>query len=106
MGYPQGGDYVPRVARKCAPRFLHPDGANLDRVQVIKGWLDKDGKTHERIYDIAVSDGRARQHGRYRESDPHQQIRNAILAAYWEDPDFDPSEAAFYYEIVRPGAGN
>jgi hypothetical protein len=35
-----------------------PDGANLDRVQVIKGWLDKNGKTRERIYDVAVSDGR------------------------------------------------
>jgi hypothetical protein len=35
-----------------------PDNANLDRVQVIQGWLDKDGKTHELIYDVACSDGR------------------------------------------------
>ena len=45
-----------------APSFLiralrDPDGANLDRVQVIKGWLDAKGETHERIYDVAVSDG-------------------------------------------------
>ena len=33
-------------------------GANLDRMQIVTGWLDEDGKTHERIYDVAVSDGR------------------------------------------------
>ena len=46
-----------------APSFMiralrDPDGANLDRVQIIKGWLDKEGELHERIYDVAVSDGR------------------------------------------------
>ena len=56
-----GGDPVPAGQ---APSFLiramrDPDGANLDRVQVVKGWLDAGGETHERIYDVAVSDGRA-----------------------------------------------
>ncbi len=39
-----------------------PDGANLDRIQVVKGWLDASGDTHERIFDVAVSDGRTSWH--------------------------------------------
>ena len=61
-GVPMGGD-LEKAPAGAAPTFMirslrDPDGANLDRVQIIKGWLDKDGKTHERIYDVAVSDGR------------------------------------------------
>jgi hypothetical protein len=61
-GVPMGGD-LENAPAGAAPTFMirslrDPDGANLDRVQIIKGWLDKDGKTHERIYDVAVSDGR------------------------------------------------
>ena len=57
-----GGD-LSKAPKGKAPTFMiralrDPDGANLDRVQIIKGWLDKNGKTHERIYDVAVSDGR------------------------------------------------
>ena len=114
-GVPMGGDLMDAPAGE-APKFLvralrDPDGANLDRVQVIKGWLDKDGKTHERIYDVAVSDGRAIDaDGRARQpvgstvdiekATYTNTIGDAILAAYWEDPDFDPSEAAFYYVRV------
>ena len=57
-----GGD-LHDAPRGQAPKFMipalrDPDGANLDRVQIIKGWLDGNGETHERIYDVAVSDGR------------------------------------------------
>jgi hypothetical protein len=59
---PMGGD-LKHAAKGKSPTFMvralrDPDGANLDRVQMIKGWLDSDGKTHEKVYDIAVSDGR------------------------------------------------
>ena len=61
-GVPMGGDLFDAPEGK-PPSFLvqavrDPDGANLDRVQIIKGWVDKDGETHERIFDVAVSDGR------------------------------------------------
>jgi len=61
-GVPMGGDMSTAPEGK-SPAFMiralrDPDGANLDRVQVIKGWLDEKGQTHERIYDVAVSDGR------------------------------------------------
>jgi len=61
-GVPVGGDLEPAAGAKAA-RFMvralrDPDGANLDRIQIVKGWLDADGEAQERIYDIAVSDGR------------------------------------------------
>ncbi len=112
-GVPMGGD-LHRAGK--APTFLvralrDPDGANLDRVQMIKGWLDKDGKAHERIYDIAVSDGRAiGDDGRCRKAvgntvDVAQATYSNVigapyLQAYWEDPAFDPAEPAFYYVRV------
>ena len=61
-GVPMGGNLTRAPAGK-SPAFVvralrDPDGPNLDRIQIIKGWLGKDGKTHERIYDVAVSGGR------------------------------------------------
>jgi hypothetical protein len=61
-GVPMGGDLHNAPAGK-SPRFMiralrDPDNANLDRIQVVKGWLDRDGKTRERIYDVACADGR------------------------------------------------
>jgi hypothetical protein len=61
-GVPMGGE-LGKAPKGKSPNFMiralrDPDGANLDRVQVIKGWLDGQGKLHERIYDVAVSDGR------------------------------------------------
>ena len=114
-GVPMGGDLHTAPA-DTAPRFLiralrDPDGANLDRVQVIKGWLDDDGETHERIYDVAVSDGREiGSDGRARQpvgstvdvetATYTNTIGNALFMTHWEDPDFDPSEPAFYYVRV------
>ena len=114
-GVPMGGD-LSAAPKGKAPRLMiralrDPDGANLDRIQVIKGWLDSDGETHERIYDVAVSDGREiGSNGRAREPVGNtvdvatatytNTIGQAVMAAHWEDPDFDPSEAAFYYVRV------
>ena len=114
-GVPMGGD-LQQAPESKAPAFLvralrDPDGANLDRVQIIKGWLDGDGKTQEKIYDIAVSGGRAiGPDGRAREpvgntvNVEEASYTNAIgapfLQAFWTDPDFDPAQRAFYYVRV------
>lgn len=110
-----GGDLA-SAPKDSAPSFLiqavrDPDGAALDRVQVIKGWVDRDGKAQERIYDVAVSDGRTiGADGRCREpvgttvdvakASYTNAIGAAELSAVWRDPDFDPRERAFYYVRV------
>ncbi len=114
-GVPMGGDLMLRPDG-AAPTFMiralrDPDGANLDRIQVIKGWLDAQGETHERVYDVAVSDGRQiDSDGRARQQVGStvdvanatftNTIGSALLAAHWTDPDFDPDEHAFYYVRV------
>ena len=120
-GVPMGSDLSKAPAGK-APTFMiralrDPDNANLDRVQVIKGWLDGKGKSQERIYDVAVSDGRKiGLDGRCKTpvgstvDVPNATYTNTIgdplLAAHWVDPDFDPKQRAFYYvrviEIPKP----
>ena len=60
-GVPMGGDLRPATGE--APNFMvlalrDPIGANLDRIQIVKGWLDADGNTHEKVYDVAWSDNR------------------------------------------------
>jgi hypothetical protein len=114
-GVPMGGDLTGAPTGK-APAFLiqalrDPDGANLDRVQIIKGWLDADGKPQERVYDIAVADGRdIGPDGRRKEpvgntlnvgeATYSNTIGDAALGAYWRDPEFDPAQRAFYYVRV------
>jgi hypothetical protein len=114
-GVPMGGD-LRRGPEGAAPTFMvralrDPDGANLDRIQIIKGWLDEDGDTQERIYDVAVSGGRSiGPDGRCREPVGNtvdvanatytNDIGAAVLAAYWRDPEFDPDQRAFYYVRV------
>jgi hypothetical protein len=114
-GVPMGGDLRDAPSGE-APTFLiralrDPDGANLDRIQVIKGWLDAAGETHERIYDVAVSDGRyAGADGRVRQpvgstvdiaaATFTNTIGAPFLSAHWTDPDFDPDEHSFYYVRV------
>jgi hypothetical protein len=114
-GVPMGADLRGAPA-SGAPRLViralrDVDGANLDRIQVIKGWLDARGKTHERIYDVAVSDGRQiGADGRCRtpvgntvdvaKATYTNSIGAPLLMGYWEDPEFDPRERAFYYVRV------
>jgi hypothetical protein len=88
-----------------------PIGANLDRIQVIKGWLGKNGQTQERIYDVAVSggrkidaDGRSRTPVGSTVDVANATWTNTIgageMITVWKDPDFDPSLRAFYYVRV------
>jgi len=117
-GVPMGGDLTKAPAGK-APSFIvralrDPDGANLDRIQIIKGWLDKDGKTYERVYDVACSDDRWNEKtiGNYRclrdvgstvnvaDASYTNSIGDVMLMAHWRDPDFDPKQRAFYYVRV------
>ncbi len=114
-GVPMGGE-LPPSAGGGAPRFLvaalkDPIGANLDRVQIVKGWLDASGELQERVYDVAVSDGREiGLDGRARTAVGNTvDVANATwtnsigdpeLLAVWEDPDFDPSRRSFYYARV------
>ena len=120
-GVPMGGTLTGTPDGQAPNFMIHalrdPDGANLDRIQIIKGWLDEVGKAHERIYDIAVSDGRnIDAAGRCKEPVGNtvdvekatytNTIGDALLAAHWQDPDFNPKEHAFYYirvlEIPTP----
>ncbi len=114
-GVPMGGTLT-GAPDASAPGFMiralrDPDGANLDRIQIIKGWLDDDGNTHERIYDVAVSDGREiGADGRARDPVGNtvdvenatftNTIGDALMGAYWQDPDFDADQHAFYYVRV------
>ena len=113
-GVSMGGDLTSAPAGK-APTFMaialrDPIGANLDRVQIIKGWLDAAGKTHEKVYDVAWSGGRQPDaNGKLppvgntvdvAAANWTNTIGTAELAAVWSDPDFDPAEKAFYYVRV------
>jgi hypothetical protein len=115
-GVPMGGDLPPASEGRRAPTFMvyalrDPVGANLDRIQIVKGWLNQDGRTMERVYDVAVSDGRKIDvDGRCRTpvgntvdleaANWTNTIGAAELAAVWTDPDFDPGVKAFYYARV------
>jgi hypothetical protein len=113
-GVPMGGD-LRSAPNGNAPGFLiramrDVDGANLDRVQIIKGWLDAAGQTHEQIYDVAWSgdrkpglDGKLPLVGNtvnVKEASYDNSIGTPYLATYWKDPKFDPKERAFYYVRV------
>ncbi len=113
-GVPMGGDLVAAPEGR-APRFMiravkDEAGANLDRVQVIKGWRDRAGELHEKIYDVALSDGREARPGERPvpvgntvdvETATYQNtIGDPELAVVWEDPDFNADELAFYYVRV------
>ncbi|MGH8644876.1 MAG: DUF3604 domain-containing protein, partial [Gammaproteobacteria bacterium] len=114
-GVPMGGDLSDAPKGKSSTFLVaalkDPIGANLDRIQVIKGWLDEDGKTQERIYAVAVSggrkidaDGRCKTAVGNTVDVPNVTWSNTIgageMITVWKDPDFDPSLRAFYYGRV------
>lgn len=119
-GVPMGGDLsgahkgqIPTLLIQAAK---DPDGANLDRIQIIKGWLDPGGQTHEKIFDAAWSGKRKPdEKGKLPLVGNTVDIANAtysnsigapVLEAAWKDPHFDPAERAYYYirviEIPTP----
>jgi hypothetical protein len=114
-GVPMGGDLA-NAPKDKAPVFIaaavkDPDGANLDRVQIVKGWLDGEGELRETIYNVALSDGRKenKRTGKVPAVGSTVDVENAsytnaigdpYLSAIWEDPEFDPKERAFYYVRV------
>ena len=113
-GIPMGGD-LREAPGGTSPRFLvaarkDPYSGNLDRIQVIKGWLDADGDLHEKVYDVAWSgDRKAGADGEVPAVGNTVDVANATwtntigsaeLITVWEDPDFDSGERAFYYARV------
>ena len=113
-GVPMGAEMPARNGQK-APSFMvyalrDPMGANLDRIQIVKGWLDSEGKTHEKVYNVAWSGNRkAGKDGKIPAVGNTVDIRNATwyntigaseLGTVWSDPDFDPGEKAFYYARI------
>lgn len=113
-GVPMGG-VLGQASWFAKPGFLvqamrDPNGANLDRIQIVKGWLNDDGESQEQVYDVALSGGRVvgkdghappvgntvdLKNSTYRNS-----IGAAMLQTFWEDPDFDRKQRAFYYARV------
>ena len=117
-GVPMGGDLKPGNG---APRFMlsalkDPMGANLDRVQIVKGWVDGSGKLQERVFDVAWSDDRKKgANGKLPSVGDTVDIAKASytnsigdpeLRTVWTDPEFDANVRAFYYlrvlEIPTP----
>lgn len=113
-GVPMGSS-LPATDSAVAPSFViqalkDPQSANLDRVQMVKGWVDVDGQVHEKIYNVVWSGERTPDAqgrlpavgntvelatGRYRNS-----IGAGSFTGHWQDPDFQPGESAFYYVRV------
>ena len=113
-GVPMGGDLRAMPEDAQAPSFMvyslrDPEGANLDRIQIVKGWLDADGKTREQVYDVAWAGERAIVDGKLPPVGNTVDVANANwtntigaaeLSTVWTDPDFDAKQKAFYYARV------
>jgi hypothetical protein len=113
-GVPMGGDLREAPAGK-KPTFLvdamkDPLSGNLDRIQIVKGWLDGAGKAHEKVYDVVWSgdrkrgaDGKVPAVGNtvnVAKATWRNTIGSSELIVVWTDPDFDASQPAFYYARV------
>ena len=115
-GVPMGGTLQPGGGQQ-APTFLvaalkDPDNGNLDRIQIVKGWLDAGGATHEKIFNVVWGDA----HRRKLKSDGTlpavgstvdlanaswtNTIGDAELVGFWQDPEFDASQPSVYYARV------
>lgn len=110
-GVPMGGNLI--GSKSDAPTFMvvatkDVSGANLDRVQIVKGWEDTSGEVHEKVYNVALSDNREL-------SDNPKPVENTVdlknatysnsigdveISVLWIDPDFDADLDAFYYVRV------
>ena len=119
-GYTKGvamGGELKKAPPGKAPSFLvaaarDPLSGNLDRIQIIKGWLDRGGKLHEKIYDVAWGDADKRKRGANGKLPPvgntvdlkttswTNTIGDPELITVWKDPEFDPALKAFYYARV------
>jgi hypothetical protein len=114
-GVPMGGD-LSKAPQGKAPSFViralrDVDGANLDRVQIVKGWMDGKGILREQVFDVMCSNGREI-NSEHRCAKPvgntvdvktatyTNSIGDALMMAYWKDPNFDSGQRAFYYTRV------
>jgi hypothetical protein len=115
-GVPMGGELSTAPSGK-SPAFLvaalkDPIGANLDRIQIVKGWLTAKGELQEQVYDVAWGDADRRQPGPDGKLPPvgntvdvpnaswTNTIGDPELITVWQDPDFDATQRAFYYARV------
>ena len=113
-GVPMGGD-LRQAPKGKAPSFLvaavkDPQNGNLDRIQIVKGWLDAKGKTQENVYDVVWSgDRKPGKDGKLPSVGNTVDVKNATwtnsigtpeLITVWADPDFNPKQSAFYYSRV------
>lgn len=114
-GVPMGGS-LERSEDGGPPRFLlhafkDPDGANLDRAQIVKGWVNDAGVVQEQVYDVALSDGRTvnRATGKadritstvdVKAASYSNSVGAVSFSVHWQDPDFHPQQRAFYYARV------
>jgi hypothetical protein len=122
-GVPMGGTMPKATVDAKAPSFLvaamkDPQSGNIDRIQIVKGWTDKDNNVHEKIYNVTWSDAQSRKLDANGELPPVGDTVDVATASWtndigaegltgvWTDPDFDPTERAFYYaraiEIPTP----
>jgi hypothetical protein len=113
-GVPMGGDLREAPAGKAATFLVaalkDPMGANLDRIQIVKGWLDAQGELHERVYDVAWAGTRKPgTDGKLPPVGNTVDVANATwtntigdpeLITVWRDPDFNAGQRAFYYARV------
>ena len=114
-GVPMGGD-LRKAPKGKAPTFViralrDVDGANVDRIQIVKGWLDSKGTMQEQVYDVMCSDNRAINDRHHcdkpvgntvdvKKATYTNSIGDALMLAYWKDPAFDPNQRTFYYVRV------
>lgn len=113
-GVPMGSDLT-LAPKNTSPSFLiqavrDPEGANLDRIQIIKGWRSEDGKLNEQIYNVALSDNRKERSGAsarlvgntvdITQASFNNSIGDPELTVAWIDPDFNKDLLAFYYVRV------